>query len=74
MRIKTIISQYRRDFTADYECEHCNHIERKSGYDDYNFHHNVIPKMVCKNVAKLLMKIIVLYLLNIQKVIKFKGG
>ena len=44
MRIKTIIRQYRRDFTADYECEHCNHVERMSGYDDANFHHNVIPK------------------------------
>jgi len=53
VRIKTIISQYRRDFTADYECEHCNHIERKSGYDDYNFHHNVIPKMVCKKCSKI---------------------
>lgn len=53
MKIKTIISQNRRDFTADYECEHCNHIERKSGYDDYNFHNNVVPKMVCKKCGKI---------------------
>lgn len=52
MRIKTIISQHRRDFTADYECEHCNHVERMSGYDDYNFHCNVIPKMVCKKCGE----------------------
>ena len=53
MRIKTIISQHRRDFTADYECEHCNHVIRMSGYDDDNFHRNVIPKMVCKKCGKI---------------------
>ncbi|WP_247926841.1 hypothetical protein [Streptococcus intermedius] len=53
MRIKTIISQHRRDFTADYECEHCNHVVRMSGYDDDNFHRNVIPKMVCKKCGKI---------------------
>lgn len=52
MRIKTIISQHRRDFTADYECEHCDNVERMSGYDDANFHHNVIPNMVCKKCGK----------------------
>lgn len=53
MRIKTIISQHRRDFTADYECEHCGQVERKSGYDDTNFHRNVIPKMACKKCGKI---------------------
>lgn len=52
MRIKRKISQHRRDFTADYECEHCNHVIRMDGYDDYNFHHNVIPKMVCEKCGK----------------------
>ncbi len=48
MKIKQIITQSRRDFYADYECEHCGHVEKnQSGYDDANFHQNVIPKMKC---------------------------
>jgi|LSQX01.2.fsa_nt_gb predicted RNA-binding Zn-ribbon protein involved in translation (DUF1610 family) len=48
MRIKQINSQYRRDFYADYECEGCGHIVKNaSGYDDANFHQNVIPSMKC---------------------------
>ena len=48
MKIKKIISQHRRDFTALYECEHCGYEEKSSGYDDANFHNNVIPKLKCK--------------------------
>lgn len=52
MKIKEIIYQHRRDFTAIYECESCG-VERKgSGYDDANYHTNVIPKMVCKNCGE----------------------
>ena len=47
MKIKKIKSQNRRDFTAVYECEHCGYEEESYGYDDTNFHHNVIPKKVC---------------------------
>ena len=47
MRIKEITSQSRRDFTAVYECEHCGHTEKSYGYDDANFHDNVIPNMRC---------------------------
>ena len=47
MRIKNIVSQHRRDFTAIYECEHCGHEHQAYGYDDANFHTNVIPKMAC---------------------------
>ena len=47
MRIKKIESQLRRDFWAVYECEHCGHTKRGSGYDDMNFHRNVIPNMIC---------------------------
>jgi transcription elongation factor Elf1 len=47
MRIKKIITQIRRDFVAIYQCEHCGHEERGSGYDDDNFHRNVIPNMTC---------------------------
>ena len=52
MKIKTIESQSRRDFWAIYECEHCGHTERGSGYDDANFHQNVIPKMKCEQCGK----------------------
>lgn len=48
MRIKQINSQHRRDFYADYECINCGYIEKnESGYDDHNFHANVIPAMKC---------------------------
>jgi len=52
MRIKEIISQHRRDFTATYECEHCGHQHRDQGYDDRNFHNNVVPKMACPECGK----------------------
>ena len=54
MKIKTITSSYRRDFTADMECEACGNIDKlKYGYDDANYHQNVIPAMKCTacNVA-----------------------
>ena len=47
MKIKTIVSQHRRDFSAIYECEHCGYEKKASGYDDAYFHSKVIPKMVC---------------------------
>jgi len=52
MRIKEIVSQHRRDFRAIYECEHCNDSHEGSGYDDANFHKNVVPNMVCKKCQK----------------------
>jgi Zn ribbon nucleic-acid-binding protein len=53
MRIKKINSQHRRDFRADYECEHCGHIKKDAyGYDDANFHNNVIPEMECQKCGK----------------------
>lgn len=52
MKIKTIVSQSRRDFTAIYECEHCQHEVRYRGYDDDNFHRNVIPSMTCPKCEK----------------------
>ena len=48
MKIQKINSQSRRDFYADMVCEHCGHVSKDvSGYDDDNFHRNVIPKMKC---------------------------
>jgi len=52
MKIKEILSQSRRDFTAIYECEHCGHAHKSSGYDDSNFHENVIPNMECPACKK----------------------
>lgn len=52
MRIKKILSMNRRDFKALYECEFCGETEIGSGYDDSNFHNNVIPKMKCKKCGK----------------------
>ena len=48
MKIKKILDQNRRDFTAIYECEHCGHTKKGYGYDDSNFHDNVIPNMTCE--------------------------
>jgi len=53
MKIKTIIKQHRRDFTAIMECEHCGSEElNKHGYDDRNYHDNVIPTMKCKKCGE----------------------
>jgi len=52
MKIKEIISQSRRDFNAIYECENCGHTEKGYGYDDTNFHQNVIPDMKCSKCEK----------------------
>lgn len=53
MRIKEIKSQNRRDFYAIYECEGCDHVTKEqSGYDDRNFHDNVIPGMKCSKCGK----------------------
>lgn len=52
MRIKSILSQSRRDFVAIYICEHCKYEEKSSGYDDTYFHDLVIPDMACPKCQK----------------------
>jgi primosomal protein N' len=52
MKIKKIESMHRRDFTALYECEFCGATKEGRGYDDSNFHNNVIPKMTCEVCGK----------------------
>lgn len=47
MKIDKIIYQRRRDFSAVYICEGCGHTFKGFGYDDANFHENVIPAMRC---------------------------
>jgi len=52
MKIKEIISQHRRDFTAVYVCEHCGYEVTGTGYDDDNFHRYVVPNWECKQCGK----------------------
>lgn len=52
MKIKEIIDQHRRDFTAIYECQHCGHKVKGRGYDDAYFHNTVIPEMECRKCGK----------------------
>lgn len=52
MRIRKILSQSRRDFTAVYECQHCDSAVTASGYDDSYFHEAVIPRMKCEGCGK----------------------
>ena len=52
MIIKQVLSQYRRDFIAIMECEFCGHTKNVKGYDDANYHQNVIPNMKCTECAK----------------------
>jgi len=52
MKIKEILYQNRRDFRAIYVCEGCKSESEGRGYDDANFHENVIPKMICEKCGK----------------------
>lgn len=52
MKISKMLTQHRRDFTALYVCEHCGAESKGHGYDDANFHNNVIPNMVCESCGK----------------------
>lgn len=53
MKIKQILSQNRRDFTAIMKCEFCSHEEKdNSGYDDQYYHQNVIPSQNCKSCGE----------------------
>lgn len=52
MKIKKIVSQNRRDFFAIFVCESCDSEEELGGYDDENYHNNVIPNIPCKSCHK----------------------
>lgn len=52
MFIKTKLHQHRRDFRAIYACEHCGASNEGTGYDDANFHDNVIPNWKCPVCGK----------------------
>lgn len=54
MKIKEILSQHRRDFTAMMVCEHCDAEEKlTTGYDDRYYHTSVIPAMKCKSCGEI---------------------
>lgn len=53
MKITKMYAQHRRDFKFDAFCENCGHkVIGEWGYDDTNFHQNVIPAMLCKECGK----------------------
>jgi primosomal protein N' len=53
MKIKEMISQNRRDFSATMECEECGHtFTLTTGYDDRYYHDEVIPNMKCPKCGK----------------------
>ena len=52
MKIQKIVSQHRRDMQCVYKCEHCGHTHEAYGYDDDNFHRNVVPGMMCPECGK----------------------
>ena len=53
MKIKTISSEHRSDFTAIMECEHCASTQRlTSGYHDNYYHTSVIPALTCVKCGK----------------------
>ena len=53
MKIKKIVSQFRFDFRADLECEHCGSVQRlNTGYDDAFYRAHVLPSITCKACGK----------------------
>lgn len=52
MKIKTVTYMHRNDFKAIYECEHCQNEYEAWGYNDSNFHENVIPNVHCDECGK----------------------
>lgn len=52
MKIKQILSQYRRDIRAIYECEGCGVTVEGTGYDDRYFHDEILPKRKCESCGK----------------------
>lgn len=48
MKIKNVTWQHRYDFSAIMECKHCGKDSKNDcGYDDDNYHRNVIPVLKC---------------------------
>lgn len=52
MKIEKFTYQNRRDFKAIFVCEHCGFKKEEWGYDDSNFHHNILPTWPCPQCGK----------------------
>lgn len=53
MKIIRYTFEHRNDFSAVYECEHCgDQREIGQGYNDANYHQNVIPRFRCLACGK----------------------
>lgn len=53
MKLIQTVWQHRYDFSGIAECEFCNSKQTlMNGYDDKNFHDNVIPAIKCLNCNK----------------------
>lgn len=53
MKLKSVEWQHRFDFEGTLRCEFCGHEQiLKHGYDDANFHNNVIPAIKCAKCEK----------------------
>lgn len=54
MKIEKFTHRNRRDFKALFACDNkgCDHKEESWGYDDMNFHQNVVPQMKCKKCGR----------------------
>lgn len=52
MKLIKITNQIRRDFWGTLKCENCGNEQEVSGYDDRNYHDNVIPNIKCKKCGK----------------------
>ncbi|NME89583.1 hypothetical protein [Corynebacterium stationis] len=52
MYLKAKFTQSRRDFHGLFVCNYCGCEVQRMGYDDNNFHHNVIPEMECPDCGK----------------------
>lgn len=52
MKIEIIRSQSRRDIYGTMKCEGCGHEQKFVGYDDDNYHRNVVPAVKCGGCGK----------------------
>jgi hypothetical protein len=53
MKIKTILTGHRNDFSAIIECEHClSTAHLATGYHDNFYHTQVLPSMFCPVCGK----------------------
>ncbi|SCB51764.1 hypothetical protein GA0061099_102142 [Bradyrhizobium yuanmingense] len=52
MKIQTLTDQLRNDLYGTLVCEHCEHSQKFVGYDDANWHNNVLPAIKCSTCLR----------------------